>query len=196
MVDESETTVLHLHICPSVPVVSYLTPITVSTPSRSHLHSLSPLIFLNPYCISRSISLSLSLPCSSHTPPCVTLFQGIVAGDLANGVSKQEALAQVHALLGPDVILVGQRPQSDIKWLQLLKHVHYSDFHDLSQTFSAFNPKFKNTSFFTLQHEASTLLNMDMSGAHDPSEDARVSIRLYKKYALGPKSQLEAAKKK
>ena len=131
----------------------------------------------------------------------LTPITGIAAGDVDDSaITLAEALVLVYAELGPDVLLVGQAIQGDAKWLQLEAGVHYHSLHDLSETFKAFNPKYGNHSFFSLQHEATTLLGpATMSeGAHDPCQDALVSIQLYKKYVAAPNSNeaVRAAHKK
>jgi DNA polymerase III epsilon subunit-like protein len=148
VVDIDENVVLRLSVKPSLPITSYLTPIT-----------------------------------------------GIKAEDIADSVTIEAAEDQVHALFGSDVLLVGQAIQSDVAWLRLVKGVHYRELHDLADTFKAFNAKYKRTCHFSLQHEANTLLGTNMSGAHDPAQDAQVSIRLYKKYVLnGSKGLLDEAR--
>ena len=127
----------------------------------------------------------------------LTPFTGLRAGDLENGKSLDAVLAQVHGLLSPDVTLVGQAVASDIKWLQLVQGVHYKDVVDLAQIFATYNPRFKNTSYFSLQHEADTLLGgvaMIGTGPHDPANDALACIRLHKKYCIESPHLLASAK--
>ena len=88
----------------------------------------------------------------------LTPVTGVREGDLDNAKSLQTVLAQVYALLSPDVTLVGQRIASDIAWLQLKEGVHYKGVIDLAQVFAAYNHRYKNMNYFSLQHEANTLL--------------------------------------
>ena len=47
----------------------------------------------------------------------LTPITGLRAGDLDDGENLESVLAQVlHALLGPDVSIVGQAVQNDINW--------------------------------------------------------------------------------
>lgn len=50
----------------------------------------------------------------------LTVITGITEDSLKNGESEESVLAEVHALLGPNVVIIGQSPQSDIRWLQVL----------------------------------------------------------------------------
>ena len=129
----------------------------------------------------------------------LTPITGIREEDLINAIAREEALAAVHALLGPDVLLVGQSPKGDAEWLGLEEGVHYHSLHDLSETFKAFNRKYGNTSFCSLEHEATVLLDLPMrhdAGHHDPALDAQASVKLYNKYARGDQQQLERARTK
>jgi DNA polymerase III alpha subunit (gram-positive type) len=126
----------------------------------------------------------------------LTPITGISQHQLVGAVPKAEALAQVQQLMGPDVLLVGQSPTSDIEWLQLQKGVHFAEHFDLAQHFRAWNPKFSSFPFFSLQHEANTLLGVDMEGHHDPSEDAQMSIRLYNRFRHASEATIRDARNK
>ena len=69
---------------------------------------------------------------------------------------------------------------------------------DLAEIFKTFNPRYGNTSFFSLRHEAQTLLGEGRIGAesHCPADDARSSVLLYNKYVIESPQELEEAKKK
>ena len=127
----------------------------------------------------------------------LTPVTGLRAGDLDNGKSLETVLTQVYALLSPDVTLVGQAVASDIAWLQLVKGVHYKDVIDLSQVFATYNQRYRNMNYFSLQHEADTLLDgvaMIGSGPHDPANDALACIRLHRKYCVESPHLLASAK--
>lgn len=51
------------------------------------------------------------------------VITGLTEEALRDGESQESVLAQVHALLGPNVVIIGQSPQSDIKWLQVRSRV-------------------------------------------------------------------------
>ena len=124
----------------------------------------------------------------------LTPVTGVRAGDIRDTVPLDEALARVHAALGPDVRLVGQSPKSDIDWLKLEQGTHYKDVVDLAQVFKYVDPYRQNRiSMFSLMHEASVLLEANPEDAHDPEVDARWSMELYKRYAL-PGLEKERAK--
>ena len=127
----------------------------------------------------------------------LTPITGVRAGDLDNGKSLETVLTQVHALLSPDVTLVGQAVASDIAWLQLVKGVHYKDVIDLSQVFATYNQRYRNMNYFSLQHEADTLLDgvaMIGSAPHNPANDALACIRLHRKYCVESPHLLASAK--
>ena len=46
----------------------------------------------------------------------LTSVTGLSAEDIEGGDAKEDVLADLHALLGPSVVLVGQNPDSDCTW--------------------------------------------------------------------------------
>jgi len=127
----------------------------------------------------------------------LTLITGVREGDLDNAKSLKTVLTQVYALLSPDVTLVGQSIAGDIEWLHLVKGVHYKNAIDLAEVFATYNHRYKHMSYFSLQHEANTLLGgmgMIAAGPHNPATDAIASIRLYKKYCVESPHLLASAK--
>ena len=89
----------------------------------------------------------------------LTPLTGVRAGDLDKGERLYNVIKEVKALLGEDVVLVGQGVKSDIKWLQLEQGKDYSDTVDLGDMFKTYNPRYGNQMFFSLSHEANTLLH-------------------------------------
>ncbi len=88
----------------------------------------------------------------------LTPLTGVRAGDLDNAPTVASVIAEVKALLGPNAVLVGQSIKSDIKWLRLEQGVDYGRTIELSEMFKANNSRYGNFSFFSLAHEANTLL--------------------------------------
>ena len=88
----------------------------------------------------------------------LTPLTGLQPGDLDDGERLSVVLRDVKALLGPDVVLVGQGVKSDIKWLKLEKGRDYDSEVDLGQMFKAYNSRYGNYSYFSLSHEANTLI--------------------------------------
>ena len=88
----------------------------------------------------------------------LTPLTGVRQGDLDDGERLSDVIKEVKALLGPDVVLVGQGVKSDIKWLHLEEGKDYNSFVDLGQMFKAYNSRYGNYSFFSLSHEANTLI--------------------------------------
>ncbi|CAF1074808.1 unnamed protein product [Adineta steineri] len=62
--------------------------------------------------------------------------------DLEQAPTLEEVLQKIHPLFDATTIIVGQRPQGNIKWLKLQKDVHYSQIIDLSEWFKAYNTRF------------------------------------------------------
>ena len=88
----------------------------------------------------------------------LTPLTGLREGDLDDGEPLDKVLADVKRVLGPDVVLVGQGVKNDVEWLQLREGEDYESTVDLGELFKTFNPRYSNYSFFTLSHEANTLL--------------------------------------
>lgn len=62
-------------------------------------------------------------------------------------------------------VCTGQGVDSDIKWMDLQKGTDFQQDFDLANAFRAYNPKYNNYSFSSLEHTATTLLDVD-SSAH------------------------------
>ena len=88
----------------------------------------------------------------------LTPITGVRKGDLDSGERLASVIAQVKALLGPEVVLVGQGIKSDIDWLKLERGQDYSESVDLGEMFKSYNHRYSNYSYFSLSHEANTLL--------------------------------------
>ena len=104
----------------------------------------------------------------------LTPLTGFRAGDLDDGEKLSDVIAAVKRILGPDVVLIGQNVQSDIKWLQLKEGTDYGEKVELSVMFRAYNRRFGKDFTFSLQHEANTLLH---GGAQIPDPPTYDSIR-------------------
>ena len=88
----------------------------------------------------------------------LTPLTGVRRGDLDDGERFSVVLREVKALLGPDVVLVGQGVASDINWLQLEEGTDYDSVVDLAQMFKMYNSRYGNYSYYSLSHEANTLI--------------------------------------
>ena len=88
----------------------------------------------------------------------LTPITGLKEGDLDGAPPLEEVIKEVKALMGPDVVLVGQGIENDIRWLQLKEGVDFAYFVDLGEMFKTYNPRYSNYSFHSLQHEANILL--------------------------------------
>ncbi|UJR17155.1 hypothetical protein I4U23_004051 [Adineta vaga] len=123
-------------------------------------------------------------------------FTGLRVKELEQAPTLEEVLEKIYSLFDSTTIIIGQGPKNDIQWLKLQKGVHYSDVIDISQWFKAYNPRFDNTSFFSLAHEALTLLHIDLNAenGHLATQDAKASMQLYLKYKEDEKAK-EVARK-
>ena len=89
----------------------------------------------------------------------LTPLTGLTAGDLDDGEPLETVLEEVKKLLGPDVVLVGQGIKNDVEWLRLQKGDDFQSTVDLGELFKTFNPRYSSYNFFSLSHEANTLLH-------------------------------------
>ena len=111
----------------------------------------------------------------------LTPLTGIREGDLDDGEPLEKVVAEVKGLLGSDVVLVGQIVKSDVLWLQLREGKDYESTVELGDLFKTYNPRYERDNFFSLSHEANTLLRFTLH-AHDQVTDAKACILLFKKY--------------
>ena len=92
----------------------------------------------------------------------LTPLTGLQRGDLDHGVSLSVVRQEVIDLLGPDVVLIGQRVKVDINWLQLKQGTDYDSVIDLAELFKVYNFQHDNYIFYSLSHEANTLIRPGM----------------------------------
>ena len=88
----------------------------------------------------------------------LTPLTGLRQGDLDHGERLSDVVAEVKSLLGRDVVLVGQGVRNDVEWLQLRQGVDYCETRDLGEMFKVYNHRYGNYNYFSLSHEANTLL--------------------------------------
>ena len=89
----------------------------------------------------------------------LTPLTGIKEGDLDTAdESIQEVIAQVKALLGPDVTLVGQALTITINRLDLEEGKDYGSVEELSILFRRYNSRYGNYTTYSLRHKIDTLL--------------------------------------
>lgn len=109
-----------------------------------------------------NVLLSKKVKPESPVVSYLTPLTGVHKGDLDDGARLSDVVRQVKSLLGRDVVLVGQGVESDITRLNLKLGEDYADAVDLGQMFKAYNQRYRNMSFFSLSHEANTLLRSGM----------------------------------
>ncbi|CAF0817896.1 unnamed protein product [Adineta steineri] len=111
-------------------------------------------------------------------------FTGLRMKDLLQAPTLDEVLKEIHPLFDATTTIVGQSPKNDIEWLKLEKDVHYAQIIDLSDWFKTVNARYGSISCFSLAHEASTLLGIDLNAGngHLATQDAKASMQLYLKY--------------
>ena len=92
----------------------------------------------------------------------ITPLTGLRAGDLDDGEPLETVLEEVKGVLGPDVVLVGQGIKNDVVWLKLSEGKDYKSTVELGELFKTFNPRYSSYNYFSLSHEANTLLGRGM----------------------------------
>lgn len=105
-----------------------------------------------------NVLLSVKVKPENPVVSYLTPLTGVRKGDLDNGEKLSSVKARVKSLLGRDVVLIGQGVKSDIDWLELQQGRDYSDSQDLGVFFKAYNQRYGNYNFFSLSHEANTLI--------------------------------------
>ena len=126
-------------------------------------------------------------------------FTGLTKEEINNGKPLKEVLAKLHQKLmefqqkyQDGVTIIGQAPQNDIVWCKLEKSKHYSKVIDLAEIFKT------GKWYYSLRRVAYALLGDTGSmnkQYHDPTEDAKVSMILYREYQGGG-SKLHRAKRR
>jgi len=92
------------------------------------------------------------------------------------------------------VTIIGQSVVMDIVWAALVPNIHYQRVIDIAHLFKTKNAKWDSYMFYSLRQVAYALLNFQMNTEyHDPTEDASVTIKLWRDFCLDPE-QLAAAK--
>ena len=129
----------------------------------------------------------------------LTAITGLTKAEIDAGCPLAEAVDEVRKLLGPETVLVGQRPEGDIEWLGLKEGVDFSHSVDIGTAFRTRNVRYGDWNWFSLRHEAFGLLDLSMSaGAHSPVEDAQVSMQLFNRFIrddhTGSKARLAGEK--
>lgn len=129
-------------------------------------------------------------------------FTGLTKWEIQNkGDSLQNVLSEFHALLSSlnkqyqhGVTIIGQSVIMDIVWAALVPNLHYQRVIDIAHLFKTKNAKWDSYMFYSLRQVAYALLNCQMNTEfHDPTEDAAVTIKLWRDFCLDPE-QLAAAK--
>ena len=112
----------------------------------------------------------------------LTPLTGIREGDLDDGEPLEKVVTEVKGLLGPDVVLVGQCARYDVAYLQLREGEDYKSVVELSELFKTFNPRYGDHNFYSLKHEANTLLRRGKARkrvGHYISACAHLLFRIY-----------------
>jgi len=127
-----------------------------------------------------------------HVYSYLTPLTGLTSEDFKHARPLLEVLSDTYSILGPDVVLIGQHPESDIKWLQLKQGVHFKYAVDIAHFFKKFNNRYNKYTFRSLQHTAQALLSEDLSGSHSAYTDAMASMKLYTMYMRADDSERKA----
>lgn len=94
----------------------------------------------------------------------LTPLTGLQKGDLDSAARLADVVGRVKRLLGRDVVLVGQGVKSDIEWLKLERGVDFCESVDLGEMFKTYNHRYHNYNYFSLSHEANTLIRPGQPG--------------------------------
>ena len=89
----------------------------------------------------------------------ITPLTGLKQGDLDDGERLSDVLRDVKSVLGPDVVLVGQRVKIDIKWLQLEEGKDYDSIIDLAEIFKVYSHRYSDYTYYSLSHISNTLIS-------------------------------------
>jgi RNA exonuclease 4 len=106
------------------------------------------------------------------------VLTGLSDVQISMGMPLRDALAQLRAYCGPDVVIVGQAVQNDINWLGLVRGQDFRDVVDLAEVFAC--DLGKRIVKHSLRNTAFGLLGAQMNPEyHNPVEDAVISMRLF-----------------
>jgi DNA polymerase III epsilon subunit-like protein len=99
--------------------------------------------------------------------------------------SLEEIREEICTFLDPnDSILVGCNIKSDIDWLKLEKGVHYLDEINLCETYKAYNARYRNYTYFSLDDMSKCILGEDQAAvgtAHSAERDAILSMKIFRR---------------
>jgi len=123
-------------------------------------------------------------------------FTGLTAWQIKRAPSLTAVLSEFHQLLAwlnnqyrHGVTVIGQSVVMDLVWARLVPNKHYRRTIDIAQLFRTANCNFeyKKYQYYSLRQAAWALLGLEMNNTfHDPTEDARVTIQLYRDFCLSP----------
>jgi len=132
-------------------------------------------------------------------------FTGLTAWQIKRAPPLAAVLSEFHELLSwlnlqyrHGVTVVGQSIVMDLVWARLIPNTHYRRTIDIAQLFRTPNSNFeyKKWHYYSLRQAAWALLGVSMNTTfHDPTEDARITIQLYRDFCLSP-SVLHSAKQR
>lgn len=119
-------------------------------------------------------------PVTSYLPA----LTGLTEADCAAGVSAAECVRMCKEAIPVGAVLVGQNVLKDVEWLQLTDGEDFDSMRDLGGLWAVPNPQYRNTTSFSLGHEARALLAIHQHEQHHPAVDAWLSIKLYQLHTL------------
>jgi len=122
----------------------------------------------------------------------LTEFTGLDAWQIYEAQPLEKVLVMFHQTLMDlnqayrhGVTIVGQSLIMDLIWADLKEGVHYTRTIDIAKLFRTKNERWAKHTYYSLRQAAWGLLNADMNGGfHDPTEDARVTMQLYRECCL------------
>jgi len=122
----------------------------------------------------------------------LTEFTGLRVDQILEAEPLQKVLQRFHSMLAElnvgyrfGVTIVGQSPILDLIWTELREGVHYQRVIDIAQLFKTKSQRWSKPTYYSLRQAAWGLIGLSMNDDfHDPSEDARVTMRLYRECCL------------
>ena len=125
-------------------------------------------------------------PIVSYLTPITGLRQSNFSG---SDPDLRSAIGLLKRHLPKEAILVGQKIDHDIEWMQLTKGTDFQESVDLAEVFKGWNSKYNNFAYHSLLHEAQHVLKISTINAskeHDPAMDVILSVQLWNKVKENP----------
>jgi len=134
----------------------------------------------------------------------LTEFTGLSIFDIQqNGWDLYCVLDELHSILiryqkeyKHGVTIIGQNVVMDLIWTQLREGTHYHRTIDTAHLFKTQTAKWSKYQYYSLRQVSYCLLNESMNANyHDPTEDAQITMKLYRDFCLNDNVLMNAKQK-